>query len=262
MVVKPRRKPERTDERPTDLDCIRTTYPVVDIDVEYLDACWQLENTNTEFIFPLSLTSGEASVAHKAISSNLELRISHHFANKYFSLLILPSCHPEFHDGWLAEIQKLMTTHKSLYYSVLANAASHMYLVDGAWRLQNLALTYYADAVSELSKLLDRVPQLENHNGLLMSVMMLYLHGVGFCILHSYWLCSYHSVNLPSTVHKLGHRPRHPATRYRRNAYSDPPPPQPSQSNRQVIRQIGYRKRHVPDVHLHNRSVDGYQSRR
>lgn len=79
-----------------------------------------------------------------------------------------------------------MMTHKSLYYSVLANAASHMYLIDGVWRLQNLALSYYADAVSELSKLLDNIPQLENHNGLLMSVMMLYLHGVGFCILRSY----------------------------------------------------------------------------
>ncbi|KAJ3533901.1 hypothetical protein NM208_g7776 [Fusarium decemcellulare] len=120
----------------------------------------------------------EAAVAHRVMSQDLELRISRHFVDKYYSLLILPSCHPGFHDGWLAEIQELMVTYKSLYYSVLACAATHIYLVDASQRMKDLALTFYSGAVKELSNLLKSVPELENHNGLLMSVMLLYLHGV------------------------------------------------------------------------------------
>lgn len=41
-----------------------------------------------------------------------------------------------------------------------------------------LALSYYAEGVKELQLLLGKVAQYENHDALLMSVMLLYLHGV------------------------------------------------------------------------------------
>ncbi|KAM0426558.1 hypothetical protein ACHAPT_008250 [Fusarium lateritium] len=119
----------------------------------------------------------EVAISHSVISRDLETCLSHHFTDKYYSLLLLPSSHPGFHDGWLAEIKQLMVNHKSLYYSVLALAASHIYLIDGSWCMHDLTLTYYSNALSELAKLLANVAEFENHNGLLMSVMLLYIHG-------------------------------------------------------------------------------------
>lgn len=71
-----------------------------------------------------------------------------------------------------------MGRHKSLYYPVLACAASHVFLTDATWGMQDLALTYYSKALRELSTLLSAVSEHENHNALLMSVILLYLHGV------------------------------------------------------------------------------------
>lgn len=111
------------------------------------------------------------------LSNHLELRVSDHFSDKYFSLLLLPDCYRGFHDGWLTEIKQLMVTHKSLYYSVLACAASHIFLTDSVWEMHPLALSYYAEGVKELQLLLGKVAQYESHDALLMSVMLLYLHG-------------------------------------------------------------------------------------
>ncbi|RSL60492.1 hypothetical protein CEP54_006735 [Fusarium duplospermum] len=119
----------------------------------------------------------EVAISHSIISRDLETCLSHHFANKYYSLLLLPSSHPGFHDGWLAEIKQLMVNHKSLYYSVLALAASHIYLIDGSWCMHDLTLRYYSYALTELAQLVANVAEFENHNGLLMSVMLLYIHG-------------------------------------------------------------------------------------
>lgn len=44
--------------------------------------------------------------------------------------------------------------------------------------MQELALTYYSKALRGLSEVLVNVNQLENHNSILMSMMLLYLHGV------------------------------------------------------------------------------------
>ncbi|RSL97982.1 hypothetical protein CEP52_010631 [Fusarium oligoseptatum] len=48
---------------------------------------------------------------------------------------------------------------------------------DESWYRQDLALMYYSKAVKELSTLLATVSRHENHNALLMSVILLYLHG-------------------------------------------------------------------------------------
>lgn len=108
----------------------------------------------------------------------MPLALSRHFAERYFSLLLLPSCHPDYSNGWLAEIQDLMISHRSLYFSVLACAASHVHLIDTSTPAQGLSLTYYTKATRELSDVLKNGSKLENHNGLLMSIMLLYLHGV------------------------------------------------------------------------------------
>ncbi|KAJ4299572.1 hypothetical protein N0V90_004818 [Kalmusia sp. IMI 367209] len=83
----------------------------------------------------------------------------------------------EFSNGWIQEIKKLMTQSKSLRYSVLANAASNLHFIESSGKFQELALTYYSKALRGLSDLLTRADQLENHNSILMSMMLLYLHG-------------------------------------------------------------------------------------
>ena len=71
-----------------------------------------------------------------------------------------------------------MTGSKSLRYAVLANAASNLHFIESSGKFQELALTYYSKALRGLSDLLTRADQLENHDSILMSMMLLYLHGV------------------------------------------------------------------------------------
>ncbi|KAI1614225.1 hypothetical protein EDD37DRAFT_594913 [Exophiala viscosa] len=123
----------------------------------------------------LSLLS--ESVAHRALSRDLEPVIARHFVDKYYDLLLLPNCHPDYYWGWISDIQRLMRECKSLQYSVLACAASHLHYIDDSSQMQELALTYYSHALRGLSELLAQPGQLESHNGLLMSVILLYLHG-------------------------------------------------------------------------------------
>ncbi|KAK4937832.1 hypothetical protein LTR10_021635 [Elasticomyces elasticus] len=123
----------------------------------------------------LSLLS--ESAAHRALSRDLESVIARHFVDKYYCLLLLPNCHPDYSRGWITDIQRLMVECKSLQYSVLACAASHLHYIDDSSQMQELALTYYSHALRGLSELLAKPGQLESHNGLLMSVMLLYLHG-------------------------------------------------------------------------------------
>ncbi|KAL7911444.1 hypothetical protein GGI35DRAFT_442807 [Trichoderma velutinum] len=119
----------------------------------------------------------ESGVAHRAASRHLEFVISRHFVERYCCLTLLPSCHPDFYDRWLREIQNLMVSHRSVYYSVLACAASHIYLIDANSPMQELAITYYSNAIKDTSTLLATTSHLERHNALLVSVIFLYIHG-------------------------------------------------------------------------------------
>ncbi|KAL7949506.1 hypothetical protein V8C42DRAFT_311082 [Trichoderma barbatum] len=119
----------------------------------------------------------EAGVAHGAASRHLEFAISRHFAERYCGLILLPGCHSDFSDGWLGEIQNLMVSHRSVYYSVLACAASHIYLIDTNSSMQELAITYYSNAITDMSTFLSTASNLEYHNALLISVILLYVHG-------------------------------------------------------------------------------------
>lgn len=120
-------------------------------------------------------------VAHAVVSREMPVALSRYFAESYFSLLLLPSCHSEYNNGWLTEIQDLMISHRSLYFSVLACAASHVHLIDNSTPAQGLSIAYYTKATRELSVFLKTATKPENHNGLLMSIMLLYLHGVRYC---------------------------------------------------------------------------------
>ncbi|KAH7071239.1 hypothetical protein BKA63DRAFT_578403 [Paraphoma chrysanthemicola] len=125
----------------------------------------------------LSLQSAHA--AHRQLTVDLEVVISRHFIEKYYEYLLLPDCHPAFHDGWIKDIQELMVDDEGLRYAVLANAASHIHNVDTNPGMQSLALKYYSKSIRGLSHVLDQAndPYLASCNGLLMSIILLYLHG-------------------------------------------------------------------------------------
>jgi hypothetical protein len=119
-------------------------------------------------------------VAQGKVTLDLEVIISRHFIEKYYNFLLLPNCHAIFQDGWICEIQERMISDESLRYSVLANAASHIYNMDTNPGMQSLALEYYSKSIRGLSDKLTQAddPHLARCNGFLMSIMLLYLHGV------------------------------------------------------------------------------------
>ncbi|CAH0021209.1 unnamed protein product [Clonostachys rhizophaga] len=119
-----------------------------------------------------------SAVAQRALSQELDCHISRHFVNKFYSLLLLPYCHTQYHDGWLSELRQAMETHKSLYYSILACAASHMSIIDASSNMKYMALAYYTNSVRELANLLSTISQNDKNDGLLMTIMMLSLHGL------------------------------------------------------------------------------------
>jgi len=73
-----------------------------------------------------------------------------------------------------------MVTDESLRYSVLANAASHIHNVDANPAMQSISLHYYSKSIRRLADVLSLATNryLASYNGFLMSVMLLYLHGV------------------------------------------------------------------------------------
>ncbi|ETN43748.1 uncharacterized protein HMPREF1541_02907 [Cyphellophora europaea CBS 101466] len=91
-------------------------------------------------------------------------------------MIVLPNCHPSFYHGWINEIRQLMTVHKSLYYSVLACSASQLRSLSGTQQMHGLALEYYSRGIETVSSLL-AVESAATHNGLLMTIILLYLHG-------------------------------------------------------------------------------------
>ncbi|KIV96701.1 hypothetical protein PV10_00530 [Exophiala mesophila] len=117
------------------------------------------------------------SVSHQILSRDLEMAIARHFSDKYYRLILLPNCNAEFYIGWITQIELLMAHYKSLQYSVLACAASHLHFIDASDQMQELSLTYYSQSIRGLSEILAAKAHLENDNGFLTSVILLYLHG-------------------------------------------------------------------------------------
>ncbi|KAK5044729.1 hypothetical protein LTR84_010503 [Exophiala bonariae] len=123
----------------------------------------------------LCLTS--ASIAQRAASQHIKPIVSKHFADKYYNLILLPNCSSEFYWSMFNELEHVLPGCRSLQYTILANAASHIHSIIKSARMQELALTYYSQALRSMQELLDTNPRLENHNGLLLSVILLYTLG-------------------------------------------------------------------------------------
>lgn len=140
----------------------------------------------------LVLRSVETEMTQEVMTRDLERDFSRYFFNNYYSLLILPGCHPDFYYGWLGEILAFMLPHESLYYAVIACAASHIQSIKTCVRMQEIALTYYSTAITKLSRILATSSQLQDHDGLLVSIMLLYIHGGEHFHFHSY--SNYYSI--------------------------------------------------------------------
>ena len=120
----------------------------------------------------------ETSLAQRAMTRDMECLFSRHFFDDYYGLLILPGCHPDYYNGWLTAITMLMDPHQSLYCAVMACAASHIQSIRSCTRMQEIALTYYSSAITKLSRALTTASQPQDYDTLLMSIMLLYIHGV------------------------------------------------------------------------------------
>lgn len=78
----------------------------------------------------------------------------------------------------MTEIKASMGEWKSVRYSMLCNAASNLHFIESSNMMQELALTYYSKALRGLSDILGRAEPLASCNSVLLSMMLLYLHGV------------------------------------------------------------------------------------
>lgn len=123
-----------------------------------------------------AISMQSARVACRIILRDVEPVVSANFFDKYFNMIVLPNCHPQFYHGWIAEIKQLMTQHPSLYYSVLACSASQVHSLSGTPQMRGLALEYYDRSIKGVLQLVD-VESAATHNGLLMTIILLYLHG-------------------------------------------------------------------------------------
>jgi hypothetical protein len=131
-------------------------------------------------ILPASKISfASESIAHQILRQGLESAISKHFVEKYYGLIINPESHLAFYNDWIVDIQKLMMDSKSLQYSVLANAATHLHFMDESAPMQELAMGYYWLSIQSLRQTLASGKRIKDDNSILMSIMLLYLHGVG-----------------------------------------------------------------------------------
>ncbi|KPI35889.1 uncharacterized protein AB675_10415 [Cyphellophora attinorum] len=123
---------------------------------------------------PLSLRS--ESVSSQIMRRDVEPLVSANFFDNYFDMVLLPDCHPQFYHGSLGEIKDLMTKHPSLYFALLACSAAQVHSLSGTSQLHGLALEYYDRGIKHVSELLD-VDSVANHDGLLITIILLYLHG-------------------------------------------------------------------------------------
>jgi hypothetical protein len=111
------------------------------------------------------------------IGESMEIFVFRHFIDKYCGLILLPWCHRSFREGWQNEILGQTAVQKSLYYSAMACAASHIHLSDNCEWMHQISLWFYSNAITRLGSLLMRNPRLD-HDGLFSSVLLLAIHGV------------------------------------------------------------------------------------
>lgn len=161
----------------------RTCCPKDDADNVFSDTTCQAKakakaTTTTTLKSPHDLVSRESAMVHQATARSIETIVSRHFKYGFYELILLPKCHRGFFSGWLTHLSQLMTSCTSLQYSVLACAASHLYMMDGSALMQQLSLTYYSSAITKLLGLLADAQHPESDDGLLSTIIFLNIHGV------------------------------------------------------------------------------------
>ena len=119
-------------------------------------------------------------IASRTLGTDLEVAIARHFVDHFYPHLISLDCDQQFRIEWLHSIQESMPHCAGLRYSVLANAASHLFLAGESSRMQDLALHYYTRSLRGLSTAISRCDNNEwksGKNDILTSMIFLYLHG-------------------------------------------------------------------------------------
>jgi hypothetical protein len=120
----------------------------------------------------------EAGAAHTLVSRDIETAINVHFDSEFGMLIMPPGGHPSFFDEWPTEIRQIRGGFKAFHYAALACSASHLHYKSVSPQMQELALTYYCDALRHLGQLLaSNATGLAHQNGIIMSILTLCLHG-------------------------------------------------------------------------------------
>lgn len=127
-----------------------------------------------------SLLAIGSDVVLRTLGTDLEVAIARHFVDHFYPHLISLDCDRQFRLEWLRSIQDSMPHCAGLRYSVLANAASHLFLGGQGARMQDLALHYYTRSLRGLGTAISRFHTREGShctNDILTSMIFLYLHG-------------------------------------------------------------------------------------
>src|SRR5687768_6450136 len=66
-------------------------------------ACFNV-NSGHASLTSLGRLRAESGAAFIIISRDTSVVLSRHFVERYYDLLLLPSCHPSFYNSWLTEI--------------------------------------------------------------------------------------------------------------------------------------------------------------
>lgn len=125
------------------------------------------------------IARSEVDLSNTVSEECLQMVVGRHFIEHCYSLLINSDSHPSFHDDWSANIQDSMLACTSLYYSVLANSASHLFISDRTTQMEQRALAYYSHSLRDLSQII-ALPCRDDpnrRNDILTSVVFLYLNG-------------------------------------------------------------------------------------
>jgi hypothetical protein len=124
----------------------------------------------------MSLASG--MTAWRISSRDVKPMISKHFINSYLNLLILPDSDPRYSSSFVNEIGRHVPQNTGLQCAMLANAAAHLSSITKSVQMQELAIDYYLQALRYLQADLENESRVKTDNGLLISVMLLYVLGV------------------------------------------------------------------------------------
>jgi hypothetical protein len=124
--------------------------------------------------------AAEFDIVLRTLGTGLEIAVARHFVDHFYPHLLSLDCDRHFHQEWLRSIQKSMPHSTGLRYSVLANAASHLFLAGRCPQMQDLALHYYTRSLRGLGTAISQSDTNDwecGKNDILTSMIFLYLHG-------------------------------------------------------------------------------------